>query len=320
MKVVCIGASYTLKKRDSKTWKNKTVTEVAALIAKQFKFKFVGEPSTRRFDQLSIAGQSYWSWLQEHAKQIGYSFYVDGTTMYMRPLNKQLKDAASNAPIMGLDIPSGAANQKHMDRTIDSFVIQKGDYFDFAANPYTIKSVSGVNPLTSKRIETKSSPTDSRAANTRAKASGPIFTDFGTEVVHSSAFSKAAAKDAAFAAKFNIMAKVRGQGDPRISPFGAVVLLNTGIDTDGFWAINKARHVFDITGLYEVELDIVTDGIGANSGDLFRKARGLVRGTIDIENALSAKLPRGADLIQRTPRFKETDQGFNDANSTWIGR
>ena len=325
MKVVCVGASYALKKRASRTWKNKTITEVASIIAKQFFMNFVGEPSTKRFEQLSMTGQSYWKWLQEYASKIGYAFYVENMTIYMRPMHRLLNESVSNSPTMGLELPSPAANVKAWDRTLDSFVVERGDYFDGAETLYTVKATAGVNPLTSKRIKSKSSPAGDVALRTRASVSSPVFEDLSNEVVHSSSFSKRTAKDLALAARFNVTAKLRGQGDPRIRPYGAVYVLNTGTDTDGFWSIKKAHHSFNITGLYEVSLDVATDGIGPNSPSTFRKAITLQSGTIDIEaifiNDLSGT-PRqraSARLISKTLGIKETDQGFGKTNVFWSG-
>ena len=325
MKVVCVGASYKLKERAAKTWKNKTVPEVAALIAKQFRLKLVTDPSSRRFDQLSMTGQTYWQWLQEYAAKIGYGFYVENTTMYLRPIHKLVNESASNAPVMGLELPSPSANTKVWDRTLDSFVIQKGDYFDNAEAKYTNKVTSGVNPLTSKVINTSSSPSERLSSSTRTGIRKPLFDELSTEVVHTSAFSKQTAKDLAFAARFVVTAKVRGQGDPRIRPYGAVYIHNTNSETDGFWVVNKVHHAFNITGLYEVDLEVATDGIGANNASLFRKAKGLGRGTIDVEslvinNDLSNGSSRtGTRLITKTPLIKETDQGFGKTNLFWSG-
>jgi phage protein D len=323
MKVVCVGASYKLKERAARTWKNKTVTEVAALIAKQFRMTFVGEPSSRRFEQLSMTGQSYWSWLQEYAAKIGYAFYVDNTTMYLRPIHKLLNESTSNAPVMGLELPSPAANTKAWDRTLDSFIVEKGDYFDGAEALYTTKVTSGVNPLTSKRFINKSSPAELTAGDTRVGIPTTIFEDLSTEVVHSPSFSKQTARDLAFAAKFVVLARLRGQGDPRIRPYGAVYVYNTGSETDGYWTINKSHHLFNITGLYEVSLEVATDGIGPNSGTTFRKAKNLKNGTIDIETILlddlagTSRSRTSARLISKTPTIKETDQGFGKSNAFW---
>lgn len=323
MKVVCLGASYNLKQRANEIWKNRTVTEVAQQIAKKFKLKFVGEPSSKRFEQLALSGQTYLSWLGEYAQKIGYAFYIDNTTMYFRPVHTLLKDMASNAAIMALESSGPPAGAGGWERTLDSFTIKKGDYFDGVAAQHTKKTTSGVNPLTGKRISNTASPTQGRAADTRNARRGPLFEEYSLEVVHNSAFSKSTAKDLAFAARFVTTAKLRGQGDPRIKPYSAVFVAGTGSDTEGYWTVNKVHHIFTINGLYEVDMEVATDGIGPNTGDLFRKATGVGQGTIDIEslveNASAGRDPYTAPSVLVNKRLvpKETDQGFNSNPGYW---
>jgi hypothetical protein len=324
MKVTCLGASYKLKTRSGKNWKNKTIPEVAAQIAKEYGLKFAGDPSSKRFDQLSVSGQSYWSWLRELAEKIGYAFYVENTTMYMRPLTKLLTETVSNAPIMGLDLPAPDAGVAAYDRTLDSFTIKDGDYFDFAENTYANKVTAGVNPLTGKVLSSTSSPAG-LLGQSRTSLKKPLFTDFSGEVVHSKAFSKQTSKDLAFGAKFVTTAKLRGQGDPRLRPYHAVYVLNTGVSTDGFWVVNKVHHSFNITGIYEVDMEIATDGIGPNTAASFRNSGGLSRGTIDVEslmvNDLAENHPKNksSNLVVKTPLIKESNQGFNRTSGVWKG-
>lgn len=323
MKVTCIGASYLLKERSSRVWKNKTVTDVASIIAKEFKFKASIEPSSRKFEQLSMAGQSYWEWLQEHAKKIGYALYVENSTLYMKSVSKLLNESTSNAPTMGIEVPYFGANNRVFDQTLDSFTVQKGEYFDYSDVSYSTKKTRGVNPLTAKKIESSSSPRSTFGKGTRINTPKPFFTDLSKEVVHSASFSKKAAQDEALAAKFVIPAKAAGQGDTRVRPYSAVYILGTGTDTDGYWSVGKSRHSFDISGLYEMELDLVTDGVGVNSYSPFRKASYATRGTIDVDSIVldssRSSYARGSQnrLVSKAIAVREIDQGFASGVNYW---
>jgi phage protein D len=324
MKVVCIGASYVLKERASRAWKDKTIPEVASLIAKQFNLKFVSEPSTKRFQQLSMAGESYWTWLQEHAIKIGYVLYVENTTMHFRPLNKLLKASVSSAASFSLELPSTAANSLAYDRTLDSFVVEKGDYFDRAERPYTTRRTAGVHPLTGKKIGSVSSPRNNSPNTTRRNTSAPIFSDYSDEVITSSSFSRVTANALTSATRFIIAAKARGQGDPRAAPNTAVYIQGTGADTDGYWAVKKVHHSMNITGIYEVSLDLLTDGIGQNTSSIFRKVKSLNDSIIDVDELVLDALrgssgPGSSVLTQKIPALKESGQGFGNTNILWRG-
>lgn len=322
MKVVCVGASYLLKAKAGRIWRKKTVTDVARSIAKEFNLKFVGEPSKRSFDQISMTGQSYWQFLQTYAEKIGYMFTVQNTTMYMYPLEKFLNASTTDAPVLALEFPYYGANTKAYDRTLDSFTVLKGDYIESSETNYTTKSTSGVNPLTGKLLSSSARP--GLGKSTRTSTPSPLFVEYSDEVVTNSSFSKKTAEDLALGANFSFPASARGQGDPRLAPYKAVYILGTAAATDGYWAVSKVHHSFNQTGLYEVELALVTDGVGATTETPFRKAPGFNQGTINIDSIILGQLAEETSsvktsLISKTPRIKESDQGFNSTISYWEG-
>jgi hypothetical protein len=224
MKIYCIGTSYVLKARANRVFRNVSVTDVARKIAKQFNLSFVGENSSRKFDQLTMTGQSYWQWLQEQAARIGYSLYVRNTTLYMRPMDKVINSGMSYAPTLSLTPPLNPAGSGVSERTLDRFRILNGDLIEDGSTPNTVKITSGVNPLTGKAVSSSESPKRS-GQKLRSKPNTALFRDYSNEVVHGSSFSKKAAKDLAEAARFTIPAKISGQGDPRITPYNVVYVL-----------------------------------------------------------------------------------------------
>lgn len=323
LQVTCVGASYVLKNRASRVWRKKTVTDVARSIAKEFGLEFKGDPSKRQFAQLSMTGQTYWQFLQEQAKRIGYIFIVQNTTMFMYPLEKYLTRSTATAPVLGMEYPYFAANLKAFDRTLDSFNVLKSDYIDSKDALYTSKNTSGVNPVTGKVLKSTASPTKTSA--TRALAPTPLFIDFSNEVVTDSRMTKQAAEDLALGAKFAFPAAARGQGDPRIAPYKAVYVIGTSEDTDGYWAVSKVHHKLNIAGFYEVDLSLVTDGVGATTETPFRKAPGFNQGTINVDSIVIDSSRSDAPITNtvlnsRGAPVKESAQGFNSNNaSTWKG-
>lgn len=321
LKVIAASATYVLKERATRTWTNKSITDVALKIAKEFGFNLDTEPSKRKFEQLSITGESYWEWLREKGNRIGYALTCKGTDLTLRPIDKILNDSTFNSPVMSIGEKLTSANVLANDRTLDFFEVDKSDYHETNNNLFAKKNISGVNPLTSKRITKIADP--AAGDSTRSIKARTNFTEFSTEVVRSDVFAKATAKDSASNSGMFFPAKARGQGDPRISPLQAVHVIGTGTETDGFWAVDSVHHSFNITGLYEVDMKLRTDGIGENSDSPFRKAASDTSNTINVEQkllqqSLRTRTQSGKTSLESKLRpLREADASFDLNNSTW---
>ena len=323
--VVCSSATYLLKERATRTWTNKTVPDVARIIAKEFGFTLVTEPSKRKFEQLSIAGESYWEWLREHGNKIGYGLTFNGTELIFKPFDKLLDESTFNSSTLSTGDKLTSANVKALDRTLDLFELDKTDFNESSHNLFARKNISGVNPFTGKtinKIADPSSPKDS----TRSKMPKTFFNEFSTDVVHSDPFAKSTAEDSAANSGFSFPAKARGQGDPRIAPLKAVNIVGTGLESDGFWIVEKAHHSFNITGLYEIDLSLKTDGIGSSVSSPFRKSAIDFNNTINVEQKILNDSKRNPSrsgstrLVSKSGSFAELNQGFDSSNTRWRGQ
>lgn len=112
MELHCVGSSFPLKERANRVFTDKTVSEVVEIIAKENSMSFIGDMHERRFPQLTIAGHSYWEWIQEQAQRIGYVAFVDSSTIYFRKLGSVLQQRATSVPVLSmqeLGEPTGQA-------------------------------------------------------------------------------------------------------------------------------------------------------------------------------------------------------------------
>lgn len=295
-KVYCVGPSFLMKDSSPRVFKNKTIPEVAEIISKQFGFQFVGENHSSRFEQITISGDTYWEWLQESAKTLGYACYIDEMKLVFRPVTKVIEQNKTNVPIMQfwtLPVPN---KQFGLDRTLDSFQLMSGEYIESMDATRSEKQIGGVDPVTNKAFLTKRAP-DKTGTNMRGDLSGVLFKEHQVSgVANSQNWAKAATEAAAVAGKFNLPAQAIGQGDPRIHPYGLVYLDGTGAQTDGAWLVKSAIHTLNRGGEYSVQLDIASDGLGASlvdySGGLTTPSSLLERsivGKIDLEQYLSSK-------------------------------
>lgn len=318
-KVRCIGASFPLKQRANKVFKNKTITEAASWIARKHGLKFIGEPHPRRFAQLTLSGHSYWEWLQEQAKRIGYGVMMDGVTLVFRPLDKLLDQSISNAVILSnfnTQLPSGTL---FMDKTLDYFEVLNGENIESGQQLRTVKSVSGVNPLTSRPFTSKQNPKVT-GKNLRKKVGDALFSEHvSSQVVNDMSSSKHTAVAAATLSRLNLPATARAQGDPRLKPYAPVYIDGTGVETDGYWIVNSVHHHINSRGVYTADLKVSTDGTGPNSTK--RPAPVSSKGLVDIAAALENKTvttsQSAVKLFSKAELYTEASQGFNRTPTLW---
>jgi len=288
MKIMCVGSTFPLKQRVTRVFENHSIPEVVQIIAEGFGFKVLTDAHPQVFPQLAITGNSYWEWIQEQAKRIGYGIIIDGMTFVFRPLDKLIDMTFSNAPVLSMGNAAAPYNSQFLDRTLDRFEITYGDNVESSVNFRAVKNVGGVDPLTSKLLASATSPETTGDA-IRENVSPVLFDEFRTDrVINDQTGSEEAAKAAAQMARFGIPATVSAQGDPRIRPFSAVYVAGTSSMTDGFWTVVEAHHMFHKIGDYNLQLKLATDGIGDLVVETpFRTRSGDGAGTVNLDEANS---------------------------------
>lgn len=324
MEITCVGATYPLKERATKVFKNSTIPQAVEQIVSEYGFSFVGEPHDQVFPQLVIAGSSYWEWIQEQAKRIGFGVIVDGMNFIFKPLDKLIDMGFSNAAILSMGNQNIPFNTQFLDRTLDYFKVISGANIEDSNNLRTVKTVGGVDPVTSKPFIADVSPSTA-GNNLRANVTDVLFTEYRTErVVNDQSVAEGNADGAAQLARFNIPARVQCQGDPRIRPFGTVLIDGTGSLTDGFWVVRTAHHMFHKVGDYQMELLVATDGLGELTQSTFRTRSTSLVGTVNLVQAVTNSSSEIVKLGTATPRLaftgqitKEHEQGFNRNPALW---
>ena len=322
MEVHCVSASYPLKQKTNKVFKNKTIPQAVAELVKPYGFSFVGDSHPRKFDQLVISGHSIWEWIQEQAKIIGFAVVVEGTTFYFRKIDSLIDTKSSSAPVLshfGGELTMGS---QAIDRTLDSLTVLRGEHVEGQEVSRTNKVVGGVDPISGKVFKSKKTPGKSGKA-LRANTNDVLFDEYQTgQVVNSHTAALSMAAGAATAARMTMPAKIVGQGDPRIRPFSPVFITGTGEYTDGYWIIKEVHHMFHKIGEYQIEAVIATDGIGRNKATAMRKDPNSFVGTVDLNAALLSKkhgraIKQGTRLEVKSPIIKQGTQGFNKAPARW---
>lgn len=327
MEVHCVSSSYVLKERATRVFLDMTIPEAVAKICSEFGLNFVGEQHPVRFEQLAMAGHSYWEWLQEQAKRIGYGVVVVGTDLFFRPLDKLINQGGTDTAILSMQNNDQVVRNKFFDKTLDYFKVLHGDNIESEQIRAT-KTISGVDPITSKLITASSRP-DQVGTSVRSNPSDVLFNEpITTQVVHSTLSASAISEGMAHYGRFNIQARVKGQGDPRIKPFFPVFISGTGESTDGYWITKEAHHMFHKIGDYQVELLVTSDGTGITNFTPYRFEPQTVVGVVNMPEVISdltsnpTNLTQGAHvnsyyLSQKVPIILENSQGYNRTGARW---
>jgi phage protein D len=325
MQIVCVGATFVLKDRATRVFRDSTVPEAISKIAREYGFNVIADNHPQRFSQLAVTGNSYWEWINEQARRIGYGIIVDGMDFLLKPMDKLIDITFSSAPVLSLGNSSAPFNTDYLDRTLDEFRITYGDNVEDSKEFRTVKNVGGVDPISGKVLLSSSSPADNNDP-LREDVSPVLFEEYRTDkVVNDPTAAKETSKAAAQLARFNIPALVKGQGDPRLRPFGAVFISGTGSTTDGFWIAREAHHMFHKIGDYMITMKIATDGVGdAVVETPFRTRDDLAAGTVNLEEAvangeatrLSFELSE-VELITKNQAESEYNQGFTRTPDRW---
>lgn len=324
MTITCWGSSFVLKNRVTRSFKNCTIPEAVKKIVTEHGFRFIGDVNPYHFEQLVIAGQSYWEWIQDQARLIGYGAYVDGMDFYFKKLDSLIDQSFSSASVLSTTNKAIPIAKTVEDRTLQRFSVLNSEHVESSRDLRAIKSVGGVDPYTDEMFVESISP-DKSGTNVRSKVSGVFFNQHMPDrVANSRATAKGLAKGAAELARFNLPAKAQAQGNPKLRPYAAVYISGTGELTDGYWLITASNHTFTLQGDHEVDLDLVTDGIGSTKQTSFRKRDATAVGLVNLVNALQnkGKVPNSFALSSVrlktvAPIINQGNQGFKRSPTLW---
>lgn len=323
IRILCIGASYPLKERSSKIWKNKTASDIVVDIAKKFKLKPVVTPSNVRFTQQSLAGHSYWEKLNELASRIGYGIQVIGTELHFHPIDTMINQFMTTIPVMAFKNPLQNPSSTYKAPTLDVFEPRIGDFIESADFERTANTISGVDPTTGKVYKAQDSSSNTNKS-LRKSNKASLFSSVETRTVsESNAMAKSLSKGRAQLGRLTVPATGIGQGDPRIAPWRTVEVRGTGEASDGFWIVKKVEHYIHIDGRYQVEFTVLTDGVGKNKPSAFRPSSS---GTIPIRPvtaelaAAKKKKPTSSKLSAPVSMVKQSSTGYKVTPRRWKGK
>ena len=320
--ITCVAASYPLKQRKHKIWKNKTIPEIASEIALDAGLKPMVTQNTVRFAQQSLSGHSLWEKLNEMSKRIGHGLQVIGTELHMHPIDTMIDQFMTVIPVISFQDPLENPESNLFTPTLKHFEPTIGDHIESIEYSRSVNTVGGIDPVTGKTYSFSTS-SNQVGKNIRKTTKEPLFSSMESNtVVASSEMAKKLSESRAQQGRLSIPAKGIGQGDPRIAPWKTIEVRGTGDTSDGFWVVSEAHHVMHGDGRYDVEFSCLSDGTGNNKPNAVRPSSA---GTVPVRNVVNEiskpnkNKPTSTKLSATTIMVNQSKAGYKISPRKWKG-
>lgn len=317
-----IGATLGAKETDNKIWVNKSATQIVEEIAKKLKLKASITPSNVIFSQQSMLNHTYWEKIQELARRVGYVAQAYGTELNFHPLDVMIDKTMTTVPIYAFIDAESPRFTELQEHTLDKFSPTVGDLTITSMFGKREKTVSSIDPYSSKTFNYKSSPASWKKLRTSTK--DPLFKEsLTTTVVSTPAMARSIADAHAKLSRYSIFAEGKGQGNPRVAPYRTIEVRGTGEVTDGYWVVTRADHFITWAGKYEVEFSCMTDGVGKNNKSASRPESASDSPIRDVDFELKSKVsnkPTTTTLSSKAAMINQTSGGFKVTPRRWESR
>jgi phage protein D len=258
--VMCVGASYPLKVKGTRTWSNASVSQIVTDIASMFHLEPNVDPCTYIYTTYMQANRSYWEVLRELADKFGYILRVDGTTLRFLKPSTATRVWHNEAPVLNLQ-KSQSAGQMTFGTPLVQFSMTSGQLMTADQSWAAPKVVRGIDASTGTPFTISSSEADSVRQGDNVSPFDDLMTTHASSVGEARHFADGAARRDRYA--YN--GRALTLGNPFVTSDRSVYLNGTG-NTDGFWVVRKAYHDIDVNGSYRMTLDLGADGLGNTLG------------------------------------------------------
>ena len=322
MYVHVVGATYPLKEQATRTFTEMTIPGAVERIAREHGLIAVVDSHPVVFPQLTLAGHSYWEWMAEQAKRIGYALWAENTTIHFRKLDSMVNREATSSPLLYFENKFAPPYSQYRSRTLNKFTPLKGDNIEtFGGTKRRIKMSAGFDPVNSAATSAQFSPKDA-GQGLRQNLSDVLFSEYRSDqVVQSDNTANQISQGAASMARFSLPAKINCLGDPRIHPFAPVRIQGTGTETDGLWVFNEATHTIRSNGMYEIDGTVLTDGTGSNYVTSLRPDIDWEDGTINFQEAIKnsgvSGTKWGSELVYQQIAYSPKEGGYLQSPARW---
>lgn len=256
VELTLIGASNVLKQQSQGLWVDSTADMVVADVARKNGFSYVAEPHPRVYEQIAQGSMTDWELLATLAKQCGYSFKADNTTLIFQPLTQEFTDMREQAhyyALGGLDTKSTG---------IYSFKPTIGESIPYEDAQKTTVAIAGVNNVTSVD---HTNTNQKSIKTTRKKSQKPVIDSYNTRVVAPSfEIAKYESNAADERNRYAYRGEVTIPGNPSLLPNTPVYLDGLGGSYSGYWTVLTVEHLVE-EHMFTTTALVGTDSLGLST-------------------------------------------------------
>jgi hypothetical protein len=259
VELTLIGASYKMKQARQRVFSNMTASDIVRQIAAEHNFSAFVTNHPRVYSQVAQAGHTDLETITRLAKQCGYTFRIQNTSLYFEPLTTTYTADRASAPsfvMRDANDPRGS--------TLYSFKMVLGESLQYPDAYKSAAQVGGVDPVTTEpNIITNLI----RPEATKDISNPEFFDSFATDVV-APGYVPAAYEAYAIDQRnrFPYRAQVEVFGTPGLYPDSPVYLSGLGGEYSGYWIVLSVQHRVVETQpnifTYTTILQVGTDSLG----------------------------------------------------------
>jgi phage protein D len=231
---VCIGTTLPLNIQRTRSWKNVSPTSIARQVGRQNGLRTVISPSARRLTYWAQSGQSDFKLLQDLADEVGFRFWVEGTTLYfLDPRILLLGQSAQNIPVFSKNQQPGV-----MD-TLRELSILTGTMVPRENGTTGTSSISGLDAKTGRVIKASSTANTGTAAFLNSISTARAVDNY--------ADAQALMEARTLASRGWITMQATLYGTAKITPGSLVAVTGNSISSDrtGRWMVTGTKHVIN---------------------------------------------------------------------------
>lgn len=265
--VIVSGASKILRATSQRVWRDKSVSEIASEVAREFDLNPLIEQHSLRRPTTTMKGESYWEFLSRITAPIGFGLWADGVNLYCGSISSLVRDGFDGAAkvtsfgyagVTQGDLPFTVGMETFS--TSAGLATESGLYTGDPAKAYAM------NPSGGPESVSQAKPGSATRRNRRTAS--PNVRIVTGRVSHSRPESDALARGAAENGLLAIDAHLTCAGTPLLRPYAPVYLDIYSEATSGWWIVKSVIHEFspDKRGEYTCRCVVSTDSL-ADSTD-----------------------------------------------------
>lgn len=264
----CIGSSFPLKQTGTSTWTDMSIADVVENIATRFSF---ASNIDSEFDfvipTLVQGTRSYWEVLRELALDYGALLTVEGTTIRFLKPAKAMKIWSASAPLL-----TRVPDQGHLTPVpgtpFTQFALTSGQLMTSDHTWQAKKIVNAVDISTALQMSVDGTPDDFARGSDTASPFDHLLSTPASSYLEARAFAEGAANRD----RHPHTARITASGNPFVVADKPIYVQGVGAST-GIWTVRKAYHDIELHGIYQMTLDVGSDGLGVSVDDANNEVR-----------------------------------------------